>query len=368
MTEDDWDSITREVVSHFTALKERTPLYMVCLNWNLVSKNFSDDEGWMKWSNDGDNITAQFMEDEAVFIIFSRLGIHHMIYNPSKKPKVKRILAVDELYEFKLIKTGEDEFEMQIERDKDLILGKVRMKDSVTLHFDPVQWQYIELRRHMIIGRDLVQKEVEKKIRKKKKKEKEPRKLSAKVPTVIKATSIQRDEMLKSKAHELIKPHVEIVDDYEESIKSAESDIRALRKREHKKLAKDALDRMKEDLAVIRRCDRDVAKRNKRVKNLRKEKRRLKGVALKKMDRQVKMDELDRKISMIDRMNEKELMIKTQKVTEFCGLREAILAIRAKEQSLDGDDINRLIEKALMSDAQIDDLEEKQKKLDSYKK
>lgn len=367
MAEDDWDGITREVVSHFTALKERTPLYMVCLNWNLVSKDFLDDEGWMKWSNDGDNITAQFLEDEAVFIIFSRLGVHQMVYSPSKKPRVKRILAVDELYDFKLIKTGEDEFEMQIERDRDLILGKVRMKDTVTLHFEPVQWQYIELRRHMIIGRDLVQKEVEKKIRKKKK-GKGTRKISAQVPTVIKATNSQRDEMLKRKAHELIKPHVEIVDDYEESIKSAESDIRALKKREHKRLAKDALERMRDDLVVIRRCDRDVATRNRRVKNLRKEKRRLKGVALKKMDRKVKMDELDRKIAMIDRMNEKELMIKTQKVTEFCGLREAILAIRAKEQSLDSDDINRLIEKAMMSDAQIKDLEEKQKKLDSYKK
>lgn len=369
MTEDDWDSITREVISHFSAMKEQTPVYMICLSWNLVSKDFSDDEGWMKWSNDGEGLTMPLGDEAAWFVIFSHLGVFVMIYDPTKKPSLKRILTVTELDDFTIIKSGEDEFEIQVEREKDLILGKVKVKDTISLPFEPVQWDFIALRRNFILGKNLVEKAVEKKKKlRKKKKEAQARKVKVKVPTVISATSSQREKMLESKAHELIKPHVEAVDDYEESIKSAESDIGALRKREHKKLAKEALEKMRHDLIIIRRTEKEVARRNKRVKNLRKEKRRIKGLALKKLDKQSKLDELDRKIRMIDRMNEKELMIKTQKVTEFCGLREAILAIRAKEDTLDSDDINLLIDKAMMSDAQIEDLEEKQKKLDRYKK
>jgi len=101
---------------------------------------------------------------------------------------------------------------------------------------------------------------------------------------------------------------------------------------------------------IIKRSDRDVTKRNKRVKKLTHEKIQIKKKSLRKLVKKTKINELERKIEMIDRMNEKELAVKTQKVTEFCGLREAILTIMTNEEKLKAEDINLLIENAMDSE------------------
>ena len=101
---------------------------------------------------------------------------------------------------------------------------------------------------------------------------------------------------------------------------------------------------------IIKRSDRDVTKRNKRVKKLTHERIQIKNRSLRKLVKKTKINELERKIEMIDRMNEKELAVKTQKVTEFCGLREAILTIMTNEEKLKPEDINLLIENAMHSE------------------
>jgi hypothetical protein len=157
------------------------------------------------------------------------------------------------------------------------------------------------------------------------------------------------------------------VDDYQQSIKSAQDDIKALKSRDNRKLANNALEKMEEAVKIIKRCEKDVNDRNERIKKLRREKIQLKRKPMRKLDKITKLDELDRKIEMIDRMNEKELIIKTQKVTEFCGLREAILTIRTNEEKLSTQDINQLIDKALISDMQTEALEKALDKLKKFK-
>jgi hypothetical protein len=370
MARDDWDSISREVVSLFTSLTDQPPVYTICLDWNLVSTDFNDVDGWTKWTNDGTNLSRPMEESSARFLIFSKSGIHQMFYYLDKEPEIKHLLSSKEISNFKTIRVRHDKIELQIEREKDFILGKMNFVDSYKLRFNSDQWDYLGLRRQIIIGKKLILKLLETS------KKKSARGLkvksgiaSSRKPTEVKAdVRSQTRGKVRSGAHRQPRKPTEIlVDDYEESIQNAKEDIAALKNRENRKLADNALNKMKNAEDIIKRCDKDVHSRNERIKKLRQQKMRIKKKPMRKLEKKAKLDELERKIEMIDRMNEKELNTKTQKVTEFCGLREAILTIRTNEEKLTPQDVNLLIDKAYLSEMQKDDMEKTLKKLKHYK-
>ena len=372
MAKEDWESISREVVSLFTSLTNHPPVYIICLDWNLVCSEFSDDEGWTKWTNEGDGLYQSMESKRSSFIIFSKKGLHQMFYYKDDEPEIKHLLTPSELSKFKTIKIRHDKIDLQIEREKDFVLGKMKFIESHKLRFNTDQWDYLQLRRNIIIGKKLVLKIIEEsKIRTTRK-----TKVKARSKTKIKSSAskqptsmvVQTQAKIRSNAHKSKKKPTEIlVDDYEESIESAKQDIDALKSRENRKLANTALDEMEEAARIIKRCNKDVASRNERIRKLRTEKIRVSRKPARKMEKKTKLDELERKIEMIDRMNEKELMIKTQKVTEFCGLREAILTIRTNEEKLTPQDVNLLIDKAYLSEMQKEDMDSAMKKLKHYK-
>jgi len=360
MPKGDWDNISREVVSLFTALTDQSPIHMICLDWNLVCQEFEDEDGWTTWKNDGVNLTQVTEAESVSFIIFSRNGLHEMEYHLDKKPEIKHILETDELSKFKVIKSRHDKIELQIEREKDFIIGKMKFLDSYKFKFEPTQWDYLHLRRQIIVGTKLVTKLL--------KTTKPVQQVQLKESKSSVSTSHKSLEEIRTKFQvPIAKPPEIIGNDYEESIKNAEEDIKALKKPENRRLAQNALDKMEAASEVIKRCDLDVTQRNQRIKKLKHEKIQIKKMMLRKLEKKVKLDELERKIEMIDRMNEKELKIKTQKVSEFCGLREAILTIRTNEEKLKPKDINLLIDNAMLIETQTKTGEKMQKKRNHYK-
>ncbi|WP_455391985.1 hypothetical protein [[Eubacterium] cellulosolvens] len=372
MPNGDWDSISREVVSLFTSLTDQPPVYIICLDWNLICTEFTDEDGWTKWTNDGTNLSRPMEEKSASFVIFSKAGIHQMFYHLDKEPEVKHLLTAKELLKFKIIKVRHDKIDLQIEREKDFILGKMNFIDSHKLRFNSEQWDYLSLRRQIIIGKKLVLKFLEAQKAKQVRRIRVPRAMAAKAkPAHVRSRpeiQTQTQAKVRSGAHKQPRKPMEIlVDDYEDSMESAKKDISALKNRENRKLANSALEKMDNAKNVIKRCDRDVRKRNERIRKLRQEKLRLKKKPMRKLEKRSRLEELERKIEMIDRMNEKELSIKTQKVTEFCGLREAILTIRTNEEKLTPQDVNLLIDKAYLSEMQDEDIDKAIKKLKHYK-
>jgi hypothetical protein len=336
----DWDNISREVVSLFIALTDRSPIHMVCLDWNMVSHDFEDEDGWTNWTNDGKSLTIVPERESVSFLIFSRAGLHQLIYYTDKKPIVKHLLNQREISKFKLIKSRNDQIEIQIMRRKDFILGKLNFSDSYKLKFELEQWGYLRLRRQIIVGKQLIAKII------RSKKHHKPKK--TKTNKSIIPTSFQNLELIRSKFQvPVLKPQEIIENDYEITISNAEADIKALKKQENRKLAKNALNKMVTAFKVINRCDKDVTERNKRIKKLNQQKIKIRKKPLRKLEKNVKIDELERRIEMIDRMNEKELSVKTQRVTEFCRLRETILTIRTNEEKLKPKDINLLIDEVM---------------------
>ena len=360
MVQCNWDSISREVVSLFTTITDEEPIYMICLDWNLVCKGFLNDKGWTKWTNDGSNLSMTVDKKSIGFLIFSKLGLHELLYHFNKKPEIEHLYDVNELPSFKIIRSKTNRLDLRLKRDKNFILGRMKYVETHSLKFNPDQWDYITLRQKIIVGRKLVKKHM--------KIDKDTRQVKVKAPTKIDRKKVDKKVVIKPKTRKPIKKPIEIiVDDYEQSIKSAQNDIKALQSRDNRKLATNALEKMEEAVKIIKRCEKDVSDRNERIKKLRREKIKLKGKPMRKLDKKTKLDELDRKIEMIDRMNEKELIIKTQKVTEFCGLREAILTIRTNEEQLSTQDINQLIDKALISDMQTEALGKALDKLKKFK-
>jgi hypothetical protein len=348
--EKDWDFVSREVVSLFSAITKHTPCYIICLDKFLVCHEFEDDEGWTKWSNDGYGLKLIMEESSAKFLVFSDSGLHELVYRPDKKPELKHILEHQELKKFNIIKSRHDKLELQVVREKDFIIGKMNFTDSYKLKFNSEEWDYLKLRRKILVGKKLTGKLV---------KAKKP----AKKPTITKktktnqiqsmvATSHQALEYIRSKFEVPIKKLPEVItDDYGESIQNAEEDIKSLKKPQNRKLAENALSQMRVAVKVIKRCDTDVANRNTRIKKLKRERIDLRKKPMRKLVKKTRMDELARKIKMIDRLNAKELKIKTQRVTEFCDLREAILTIRTNEEVLKPQDISELIDDAILSGA-----------------
>ena len=348
----DWDSISREVISLFTALADQTPVYMLCLDWEMVSSEFEDESGWTRWSNDGNSLKSIFDSSSATFLIFSELGIHEMIYRPDKAPELKHIIKLTELDKFKVIKSRHDKLEIRIQREKDFIVGKMNFIDSYKLNFNSDKWDFIKLRRHILVGK----KEAIELIKRSEPKTKIPKsKTRSKV-----STSPHTRAKLRSKLDVQIKqPHETVVDDYQESINNAKLDISALKKPSNRKIANNALDRMREAADIIKQCDTDVNKRNHRIRKLKHELVEIRKKPMRKLEKKTRMNELERKIKMIDKMNEKELMIKTQNVQEFCSLREAVLTIRTNEEHLKTKEIQLLIEDAGLNET----LAETKKKL-----
>jgi hypothetical protein len=386
MPEGDWESISREVVSLFSSLTDRPPVYVICLNWKLVCKEFEDDAGWTKWTSDGVNLTQLMEEPSASFIIFSSLGMHQMFYYTDKKPEIKHLLEPKEMGKFKLIKSRHDRVEIQIEREKDFILGKMKFLETHKLNFDADHWDYIQLRQEILAGKKLVLNLISsaRSAKAQKLKGKVPRKEKPKTAHKIRSGIKPKPKPIYEQIQEQIrvkmkiaptpsarkkapKPEEILVDDYKESIKSAEGDIKALKNRENRKLANNALDKMESAADVIKRCERDITSRNKRYIKLQQQKKKIRKTPMKKLEKQTKLNELERKVEMLNRMTEKELKIKTQMVTEFCGLREAILTIRTNEEKLSPKDVNLLIDKAMLSETQTEDIEKTQKKLNHYK-
>jgi hypothetical protein len=360
MAQDNWDSISREVVSLFTTISDEEPIYMICLDWNLICKGFLNDKGWTKWTNDGANLSVDVEKKTVGFIIFSRAGVHEFTYHFNKKPEIEHIFDVEEMFKFKVIKSRSDKLDLRLTRHKNFILGEMKYLETHSLKFDSDQWDYITLRQKIIVGRKLVKRSM--------KIEKDTRQVKVKSPTKTDKKTVDDKIVVRSKRRKGIKKPIEIiVDDYNESIKSARSDINSLKNRENRKLANNALEKMEEAVEIIKRCEKDVNDRNDRIKKLRREKIQMKSKPMRKLDKHTRLEELDRKIEMIDRMNEKELIIKTQKVTEFCGLREAILTIRTNEEKLSTKEINQLIDKALISEMQTEALEKALEKLKKFK-
>jgi hypothetical protein len=375
----DWESISREVVSLFTSLTDHPPMYIISLDWNLVCKDFNDEDGWTKWTCDGNNLHTPWEEYTASFLIFSESGLHQMFYHMDKRPEIKHLLELDELSKFKTIKSRHDRLDIQIKREKDFYIGKMEFLDSHKLRFSEEQWDYLSLRRHILLGKKLVLEEMKKLQAKQKplKKMKVQTKVKTKAKTKSKAkvkpkskpisVKVEKQPMIRSDLHkDRRKPEQILVDDYEESIENAKDDIKALKNRENRKLANNALEKMADAVTVIKRCDRDVHKQNERIKKLRQQLLFTKRQHMRKLAKKTKLEELDRKIEMVDRMNEKELLVKTQKVREFCGLREAILTIRTNEEKLSPNEVNLLIDKAYLGEMQKDDIEKMLKKLDHY--
>ena len=352
MPEKDWDFVSREVVSLFSAITKHTPCYIVCLDKFLVCHEFEDDEGWTKWSNDGYGLKLIMEESSAKFLVFSDYGLHELVYYSDKKPEIKHILEPPEIQKFNLMKSRHDKIELQVEREKDFIIGKMNFTDSYKLKFNSEEWDYLKLRRKILVGKKLTGKLI--KSKKPAKKPTAAKKTKSNQVQSMVATSQQALEYIRSKFEVPIKkPPEAIADDYGESIQNAEDDIKSLKKHKNRKLAENALSRMRAAVKVIKRCDTDVAKRNIRVKKLKRERIELRKKPRRKLVKKARMDELARKIKMIDRLNAKELKIKTQRVTEFCDLREAILTIRTNEEVLKPQDINELIDDAMLSGTQI---------------
>ncbi len=355
-----WDSISREVVSLFTTITDEEPIYIICLNWNLVCKGFLNDKGWTKWTNDGTNLSMSVEENSIYFLIYSKLGLHEMIYHRNKKPEIEHLYDAKELPKFKIIKGRYNKIDLQLKREKNMLLGKMKYFETHSLKFEPDQWDYLGLRRKIIVGRKLVKKFSDV--------AKDTRQVKVKAPEPKDRKAVHKKVVIHSKPKKPVKKPMEIiVDDYEASITSAQDDIKALKSRDNRKAANKALATMEEAYGIIRRCDKAVADRNERIKKLRRRQLELKRKPMRKLAKQSQHDELSRKIEMIDRMNEKELMIKTQKVTEFCGLREAILTIRTNEEKLKPGDVNQLIDGAVISELQSEAILKAQKKLDKYK-
>ncbi len=360
MPEKNWDRLSREIVTLFTTITDEEPIYIICLNWNLVCKGFLNDKGWTKWTNDGTNLSMAVEDRSISVLIYSKLGLHEMTYHINKKPEIEHLYNAKELPKFKIIKGRHNKIDLQIQREKNMLLGKMKYFETHSLKFEPEQWDYLGLRRKIIVGRKLVKKfsEIEKDTRQVKVKSPEPKDRKA----------VHKKVVIHSKPKKPLKEPMEIiVNDYEESINSARSDIKALKSRDNRKVANKALGRMEDAYVIIRRCDKDVAGRNERIKKLRRQHIQLKSKPMRKLSKQTQLNELVRKIEMIDRMNEKELMIKTQKVTEFCSLREAILTIRTNEEKLKPHDVNQLIDDAVISELQSEAILKAQKKLDKYK-
>ena len=352
MPEKDWDFVTREVVSLFSAITKHTPCYIVCLDKFLMCHEFEDDEGWTKWSNDGYGLKLIMEESSAKFLVFSDSGLHELVYHPDKKPEIKHILEPPEIQKFNIIKSRHDKLELQIDREKDFIIGKMIFTDSYKLKFNSEEWDYLKLRNKLLVGKKLTERLI--KAKKPAEKSTHTKKTKANQVQSMVATSQQALEYIRSKFEVPIKKPPEIItDDYIESIQNAEDDIKSLKKPRNRKLAENALSRMRVAVKVIKRCDTDVARRNTRIKKLKHERIELHKKPMRKQEKLARMNEFDQKIKMIDRMNAKELKIKTQRVTEFCDLREAILTIRTNEEVLKPQDINELIDDAMLSGAQI---------------
>jgi hypothetical protein len=373
----DWESISREVVSLFTSLTDHPPMYIISLDWNLVCKDFNDEDGWTKWTCDGANLHTPWEEYTASFLIFSESGLHQMFYHMDKRPEIKHLLELDEFSKFKTIKSRHDRLDIQIKREKDFYIGTMEFLDSHKLKFSEEQWDYLSLRRHILLGKKLVLEEM-KKLQVKSKTPKKMKvhtkvKTKTKTKTKIKPRSkpisvkVDKQPMIRSDIHkDRRKPEQILVDDYEESIENAKEDIKALKNRENRKLANNALEKMGDAVSVIKRCDRDVYRQNERIKKLRQQLLYTKRQPMRKLAKKTKLEELERKVEMVDRMNEKELLVKTQKVREFCGLREAILTIRTNEEKLSPNEVNLLIDKAYLGEMQKDDIEKMLKKLNHY--
>jgi hypothetical protein len=348
-------------------------MYIISLDWSMVCKDFEDEDGWTKWSCDGSSLYQPCEKNTAIFIIFSESGMHQMFYHMDKKPEIKHILDVDELSKFKIIKSRHDRLDIQIEREKDFYVGKMKFLDSHKMRFNDEKLDYLSLRREILTGKKLVLKEMER--LKKKLHTMELKKMKVQTKTKTKTNMKQKHKipgsdkrpMVRSDIHKDVrKPEQIFVDDYKESIENAREDIKALKNRENRKAANNALERMTSVKVVINRCDHNVANHNERIKKLRQELLHIKRKPMRKLDKKTKLEELERKIEMIDRMNEKELLIKTQKVREFCGLREAILTIRTNEEKLSQKEVNLLIDNAYLSETVKDDMQKTLKKLEHY--
>jgi hypothetical protein len=156
MSDDDWDSISREVVSLFNALTENLPLYVICLNWNLVCTNFTDDRGRINWVNDGSSLSSMVEESVIGFVVFSSRGVYELTYYTNKKPNIELMFAAKELSMVKFIKTRHNKFALQLKREKRSFFDFGGPVDSHELKFDPDIWDFIQLRRHFITGKNLV--------------------------------------------------------------------------------------------------------------------------------------------------------------------------------------------------------------------